>query len=177
MELLVALVGAITGGLISWAALRWQLRRQSVDAQARLKEQFQLTEAHARAETRLRMQIEEFQHIKSLNNQLFREFTEIHHVSGHILESPGDGASYRQEFKERVGNVRRLARGESRLLGDQLSRSILTATEVWLRFLDQPKNSLREAAFDASLNARWALDHFVEQQGQALGTDINGKLQ
>lgn len=173
MEILELLVGAVVGGLISWAVLRWQLKQQATDARAQLQEQFQLTQAHAKAEMRLRLQIEEFQHLKKVGDQMFRHFVEIHHDAGHILEDQDDSAYYHQDIKDRLAKVRQAARGEARLIGDKLSQEILAATDVWHNFLKQPKSELRATANEASHEAQRALRWHTEERGRALGTDVN----
>lgn len=81
MELLAVVLGAFVAGLISWALAGWQHRKQAAAALAQLEEQSRIARSHARAEMHLRMQVEEFQELKRIDQIIFKEFVEIDHLT------------------------------------------------------------------------------------------------
>lgn len=172
MELLVTLAAIVVTGIISFALLQLQLRRQASDAKEQLVKESEMASARAKSEARHRIQVSDFEYIRNLSRQISRDFSEIFHDAGHIVDEPAD-QYYLQDAQERISRVRKTVRGDKEAMGEVASLALLAATDAWKEFFlhPNPTEQMRKEAFQLELEGSRALRDVVVAQGKALGNE------
>lgn len=175
MEILSALLAAVVSGTFSWLITRWQYKQQLAAKERELDAQGKLVKITAATEARIRMQVEEYQHLSEFTKTVFRYFVEIEHDANHIINGTFGRniktAPPAEFVRERLREVRALVRGEAQTAGYTITQELLAATELWMAFSENPERQSLTDAHRAAMRASRTLRSIVEQRRMTLGAD------
>lgn len=171
MEIVTTLISALVGGLIAWLIAGWQFKRQAADMREQIREQARLAQTQARADMQLRLQVEEYQALAAFQKEVSRNFGEIYHHAGNLARNPTSEFDH-ETIVRYLQNTRRLVRGESEAIGDDLAKSLMEVTDMWAQFLSHPQEARRREVLDLHYGGTRRLHDFIDDKRQALGVGL-----